>query len=201
MIAIVWARIYGCDCDLPLFVTAHGCQASSSALASGSEATGGGWSLLWSQPSYQKGIVPKALATPPAAGDRGHGGLVRADPDISADADPFTGILMELQELDSSGGVVGYQTLAEGGTSLASPLVAGIVAAAQQGQPKSFGFINPAIYKISKSAAFHDALPMTAKTPVNDRQALCDQYYCYSFEVTDFDVQSYKPPTSATYET
>jgi len=160
----------------------------------GIESTGGGWSLLWSQPSYQKGIVPKALATPPAAGDRGHGGLVRSDPDISADADPFTGILMELQELNSSGAVVGYMTQAEGGTSLASPLVAGIVAAAQQGQPKSFGFINPAIYKISKTAAFHDALPMTAKTPVNDRQALCDQYYCFAFEISDFDAQSYNLP-------
>ena len=160
----------------------------------GSEATGGGWSLLWSQPSYQKGIVPKALATPPAAGDRGRGGLVRADPDISADADPFTGILMELQELDSSGAVVGYETEVIGGTSLSSPLVAGIVAAAQQGQRKSFGFINPAIYKISKTAAFHDTLPMTAKTPVNDRQALCDQYYCFAFEISDFDVQSYNMP-------
>ena len=160
----------------------------------GSEATGGGWSLLWSQPSYQRGIVPKALATPPAAGDRGHGGLVRADPDISADADPFTGILMELQELDSTGAVVGYQTQDEGGTSLASPLVAGIVAAAQQGQPRPFGFINPAIYKIGKTAAFHDALPMTAKTPVNDRQALCDQFYCFAFEISNFDVQSYNMP-------
>ena len=160
----------------------------------GSEATGGGWSLLWSQPSYQKGVVPKALATPPTAGDRGHGGLVRADPDISADADPFTGILMELQELDSTGAVVGYETQDEGGTSLASPLVAGIVAAAQQGQPRSFGFINPAIYKIGKTAAFHDALPMTAKTPVNDRQALCDQFYCFAFEISNFDVQSYNMP-------
>ena len=160
----------------------------------GSEATGGGASLLWSQPSYQKGIVPKALATPPAAGDRGHGGLVRSDPDISADADPFTGFLTELQELDSSGAVVGYETEVIGGTSLSSPLVAGIVAAAQQGQRKSFGFINPAIYKISKTAAFHDTLPMTDKTPVNDRQALCDQYYCYYYEVTDFDVQSYNMP-------
>ena len=160
----------------------------------GSEATGGGWSLLWSQPSYQKGVVPKALATPPTAGDRGHGGLVRADPDISADADPFTGMLMELQELDSTGAVVGYETQDVGGTSLASPLVAGIVAAAQQGQPRSFGFINPAIYKIGKTAAFHDALPMTAKTPVNDRQALCDQFYCFAFEISNFDVQSYNMP-------
>jgi subtilase family serine protease len=160
----------------------------------GSEATGGGWSLLWSQPSYQKGIVPKALATPPAAGNRGNGGLVRADPDISADADPFTGILMELQELNSSGGVIGYMTQTEGGTSLASPLVAGIVAAAQQGQARPFGFTDPAIYKIGRTPAIHDALPMTAKTPVNDRQALCDQYYCFDFEITNFDVQSYNMP-------
>ena len=55
-------------------------------------ATGGGPSLLWAQPGYQQGVVPAELATAP--GNRG--GLVRSAPDISADADPFTGMAVGL---------------------------------------------------------------------------------------------------------
>ena len=50
-------------------------------------ATGGGPSLLWAQPAYQRGVVPRSLAASP--GNRG--GFVRTVPDISAIADPFTG--------------------------------------------------------------------------------------------------------------
>src|SRR5581483_9615656 len=55
-------------------------------------AAGGGPSLLWAQPGYQKGVVPASLATAP--GNRG--GKVRSVPDISADADPFTGMAVGL---------------------------------------------------------------------------------------------------------
>lgn len=150
-------------------------------------ASGGGPSLLWAQPAYQKGVVPKALATPP--GTRS-GGLVRSAPDISADADPATGMNILLQNLDQNGVVTGYVSGPVGGTSLASPLVAGMVAAAQQGQHKPFGFINPALYKLGKSA-YNNTLPVTAKTPVNYRQAACDPYYCGILAVFSFDDQSY----------
>lgn len=53
-----------------------------------------------------------------------------------------------------------------------------------------FGFINPAVYKISKTSAIHDALPVTSKTPVNERQAACDPYYCGYLLVFGLDVQS-----------
>ncbi len=69
-------------------------------------------------------------------------------------------------------------------------LVAGVVADAQQGQARPFGFIDPAIYTISKTPAIHDALPMTARTPVNDRQGVCDAFYCGILYVTDFDTTS-----------
>lgn len=148
-------------------------------------ATGGGPSLLWAQPSYQYGVVPESLATAP--GNRG--GLVRSAPDISADADPFTGMLVELQDLSDSGKVTGYEQDDFGGTSLAAPLVAGMVAAAQQGQKKAFGFLDPAIYKIGKTTAIHDAL-QASKSPVNDRQAVCDAFYCGILAVLAFDDQS-----------
>jgi subtilase family serine protease len=151
-------------------------------------ATGGGPSLLWAQPGYQKGVVPKALATPP--GTRA-GGPTRSAPDISADADPATGFLLLLQNLSHSGVVTGYTSESVGGTSISAPLVAAIVTAAQQGQARPFGFINPALYKIGNTAAINDALPLTAKTPVSYRQAACDPYYCGALEVLAFDDQSF----------
>jgi subtilase family serine protease len=149
-------------------------------------AAGGGPSLLWKQPAYQQGVVPKALATPP--GNRG--GLVRSAPDISADADPFTGVLILLQDLSASGSVTGYEDITVGGTSVAAPLVAGMVTAAEQGVKHPFGFIDPVLYRVSRTAAITDSLP-AAKYPLNDRQAACDAYYCGALGVLAFDDQSY----------
>lgn len=148
-------------------------------------AAGGGKSMLWAQPAYQKGKVPKALDTP--TGNRG--GLIRSDPDISADADPFTGINLYVQVLNNKGVVTGYQWEPVGGTSLASPLVAGIVAAAQQGQKLHFGFLDPALYKL-RAAAYADTLPLTKSVPVAYNGVACDPFYCNVLAVTQFDDQS-----------
>jgi subtilase family serine protease len=122
------------------------------------DAAGGGTSILFTQPSYQAGVVPASMATY-------QGQLDRAVPDISADADPNSGILQGI--------IVGrqgkYVTFVDGGTSLATPLVAGMVADAQQGQPASFGFINPLVYSLYGTSAFNDTLPVTASTPAVDR--------------------------------
>jgi subtilase family serine protease len=48
-------------------------------------AAGGGPSVLWKQPSYQRGVVPTALSRV-----AGKSGQYRSVPDISADADPAT---------------------------------------------------------------------------------------------------------------
>jgi subtilase family serine protease len=121
------------------------------------DAAGGGVSILYKQPSYQAGVVPASMATY-------QGQLDRALPDISADADPNSGILQGI--------IVGkqgkYETFVDGGTSLATPLVAGIVADAQQGQAASFGFINPLIYSLYGTSALNDTLPVTASTPAVD---------------------------------
>ncbi len=99
-------------------------------------AAGGGPSLLWAEPSYQDGVVPTALVTPP--GNRG--GTVRSVPDISADADPFTGAAVGyLTFHNKSGRPPTYSQFPIGGTSESAPLVAGMVAAAQQGQPARSG--------------------------------------------------------------
>ncbi len=52
--------------------------------------------------------------------------------------------------------------------------MAGIVAAAQQGQKKPFGFINPAIYKLAGTSAFFDPLPLTSHSPALFRGIECD---------------------------
>ena len=66
-----------------------------------------------------------------------------------------------------------------------------MVAAAQQGREKHFGFIDPVLYKMGKTSAIHDVLPVTSKTPVNDRQTECDPYYCGFAVIGEFDDQSY----------
>jgi subtilase family serine protease len=129
----------------------------------GRDAAGGGVSLLYSQPSYQAGIVPASMSTTSA------GAVDRAVPDISADADADSGILQGIIEVVNHKPV--YVTFDDGGTSLASPLVAGVIADASQGQAASFGFINPLLYSLSGTNAYNDPLPLSSSTPVLDQTA------------------------------
>ncbi len=148
-------------------------------------ASGGGASLLWAQPGYQRGGVPAALAT--ATGDRG--GLVRTVPDISADADGFTGMTVGMLSFDDQGNVTGYFEQSIAGTSLATLLVAGVVADAEQGQRRSFGFLNPALYKLAGTKAFDDVLPLSAKSNAAHRGVVCDASTCGLVLLTTFDDQ------------
>jgi subtilase family serine protease len=150
-------------------------------------AAGGGPSLLWAQPGYQRGVVPASLARAP--GNRG--GLVRALPDISADADPFTGLAVGLLSFNNQGVPTGYSETPYGGTSLAAPLVAGMVTAAEQGQHRTFGFLDPALYRLAGTSAVNDVLPLTAKTPSRYRGVACDVNQCGVLLLTQFDDQSY----------
>ena len=150
-------------------------------------AAGGGPSLLWAQPSYQRGVVPAWLAKAP--GNRP--GAVRAVPDISADADPFTGMNIGILTFDNKGNPNGFIMGDIGGTSLASPLVAGMVAAAEQGQRHPFGFLNPALYRLAGTSAIHDTPRITSKTPVRYRGTACDVAVCGALSLTTFDDESY----------
>jgi subtilase family serine protease len=110
---------------------------------------GGGVSQLFAEPSYQDGVVPSAVFT--AQGRTG-----RAVPDISAVADPNTGYLVgETQTFPD--GSVKYGEYRIGGTSLASPLVAGVMALANQAAGHSLGFVNPLLYSLAGTSAFKDA--------------------------------------------
>ncbi|MFC8196064.1 protease pro-enzyme activation domain-containing protein [Streptomyces sp. NPDC060006] len=111
---------------------------------------GGGTSATVKQPFYQRGVVPSALAK--ANGKQ----AMRTVPDISAIADPNTGFLVG-QTQTFPDGTQKYGEYRIGGTSLASPVIAGIQALAQQqrgGRP--IGFANPAIYDRYGTKLYHD---------------------------------------------
>jgi subtilase family serine protease len=122
-----------------------------------------------------------------APGSRG--GKVRSAPDISADADPFTGIAVGLLNFDSNGNPTSFFLTDIGGTSESSPLVGGIVMAAQQGH-RRFGFLNPALYKLHSTAALHEPLPVNSRSNPLFRGTLCGATFCGAELLTTFDDQS-----------
>lgn len=110
--------------------------------------SGGGVSRIFAEPSYQQGVVQKAVFN--AQGRTG-----RAVPDIAAVGDPNTGYIVgETQTFPD--GSVKYSEYRLGGTSLSSPLMAGIMALADQAKGSPHGFANPAFYSLAGSAAFTD---------------------------------------------
>jgi hypothetical protein len=111
--------------------------------------SGGGLSAYESEPSYQKGVVPTSITT-----------TQRAYPDVSMNADPYTGVpIYDSWDFGTSTPwVPGY----EGGTSLATPTWAGLIAIADQGrdlagQTSLDGATQtlPDLYKLP-STDFHD---------------------------------------------
>ena len=101
---------------------------------SDTSASAGGYSSLFRRPSYQEG-VPRM-------------GRMRGVPDVAADADSSTAITLTF-----SGGVL-YPAQ---GTSAATPLWAAVIALADQDAGQHLGFVNPAIYAIARSPAYHRA--------------------------------------------
>jgi len=112
-------------------------------------------------------------------------------PDISADADPFTGMAVGTMTLSSAGQPISYATMPTGGTSLSTPLIAAMVADAQQGMPRPFGFLNPALYRLAGTRAFHDPQPVTASTPSRYKAIACGVSDCGVLSLANFDDQSW----------
>jgi subtilase family serine protease len=118
-------------------------------------ASGGGVSTEYTQPFYQRGVVPSSLST------RLPGGTIsptpmRVEPDVSALADPSTGFLVGQTTLQPNGTTYAFSLSRIGGTSVAAPTFAGIEADAQQAAGHPLGFANPAIYARYGTRAFHD---------------------------------------------
>ena len=120
---------------------------------------GGGTAYDYAEPEYQVGVVPAALA---ARNSRITGEANRVEPDISVDGDPSTG--MKIGQTQAFANGVYYDEYRLGGTSLSSPLMAGIMAVADQAAGGPLGFINPLLYKLRGESpalapgAFYDVL-------------------------------------------
>jgi subtilase family serine protease len=125
--------------------------------------SGGGASRVFPQPAWQVGIVPSSIAQPsgftPAFTRPG-----RAVPDISAVGDPNTGMLIGQTQTFSTG--VQYDEYRIGGTSLSSPLMAGMFAVVQQLRGSNIGFANPLLYQFAGASVYHDVVPPAVATGV-----------------------------------
>jgi subtilase family serine protease len=102
------------------------------------DASGGGFSQLFTRPAYQDDV--------PGIGAN------RGVPDVAGDADPATGMTLAVNE---GGGK--YVFFSASGTSAAGPLWAALIALADQYAGRHLGLVNPAIYRIGRSADYHRA--------------------------------------------
>jgi subtilase family serine protease len=117
---------------------------------------GGGTSNQYAEPWYQEPVVPAEIAERAGTGERN-----RVIPDISMEGDPSTGMLVGETQAFADGTY--YDQYRIGGTSLSSPLFAGLMADADQAARGSLGFVNPLLYHLDSggqnSGAFYDVLP------------------------------------------
>jgi len=94
-------------------------------------ATGGGFSVVFSKPSYQTAAFA---------------GTFRGVPDVAGDADPETGYNI----------LVDGQNMVVGGTSAVAPLWAGLVVLMNQKLGRRLGFLNPLLYPINPPNGLRD---------------------------------------------
>jgi subtilase family serine protease len=97
--------------------------------------SGGGFSQIYPMPSYQQ-LLPREVQQ--QFTNR------RGVPDVSADADPNTGLPVYLDGQWSSAG----------GTSASTPIWAAMQAIANQMAGRPLGFINPGLYKLATSTSY-----------------------------------------------
>lgn len=102
---------------------------------------GGGQSVYLEKPAWQKALV----------------GTGRLLPDVSAVADPFTGVIIVTPNDEGSASVVEVV----GGTSVSSPVFSGIWALADQQAGASLGQAAPIISRMP-AGALHDIVPIAA---------------------------------------
>lgn len=103
--------------------------------ALGIGASGGGFSVLYDEPSYQQGAI--------------HGGKQRGVPDVSYTAAVLHGVLtfIDIPGLTGPGGAF----VLFGGTSVGSPQWSAILSIADQKAGYDLGFINKALYQIGQA--------------------------------------------------
>ena len=125
-------------------------------------AGGGGISSFWTMPSYQSSAAASLnVFNASSSGSPCHatsGGYCREVPDVSADADPYTGHLIYYNGAGTvSGAPSGWVGI--GGTSAAAPLWAALLAltdASRACNGTPIGFANPVLYRAAGNAYASD---------------------------------------------
>jgi subtilase family serine protease len=118
--------------------------------------SGGGFSHVFSRPSYQAGTLPAGSTSIPSSS--------RGVPDIAFQASAGTGALVYLSlPPDGNGSNIGETGWYDiGGTSLSCPQWAGLIAIADQINKEKYGqtglgLINPALYKLASDPSKYAA--------------------------------------------
>jgi subtilase family serine protease len=142
--------------------------------------SGGGTSRIFAQPWYQAGVVPSSMSQ-----IYGNATPMRVIPDVSALGDPNTGMLIgETQTFPD--GTAKYSEYRIGGTSLASPLFAGVMADVQASRGSVIGFANPLLY--AATSAYNDIVPVSKLAVVrSDFANLVDASNGYVASVRSID--------------
>lgn len=144
----------------------------------------GGTSQLFAQPWYQRGVVPDADAL--ANGST----PMRTLPDISAIGDPNTGFAVGETQTFADGTY--YDQYRIGGTSLSSPMEAGLIAVGSQYAHRTLGFVNPLYYEMVGTSAVHDT--KAPKVPLaqvrTDYVNGVDASGGYKYQLQTLDVQT-----------
>src|SRR5712691_670143 len=125
---------------------------------------GGGVSTAYAQPWYQKLVVPRSLAL--AAPEGTATTPMRVVPDVAALADPSTGIAVGETLFGPNNSPEKFYLSRIGGTSVASPIFAGIEADAQQAARHPLGFANPVIYLLAAGNKFTRAFQGVTDHPL-----------------------------------
>jgi subtilase family serine protease len=133
----------GAKCGSATFNAAHAAEVAWTF-------SGGGFSHVFSRPSYQNTLPANSTPIPSSA---------RGVPDIAFQASAGTGALVYLSlppdGNDSNINQTGWYDI--GGTSLSTPQWAGLVAIADQLNGGGLGQINPALYKLASQPAKYAA--------------------------------------------
>jgi subtilase family serine protease len=127
--------------------------------------SGGGYSILFSRPSFQNSLPPGSTYVGSSVGAPGPNSNMRGVPDIAFQASSGTGplVYMSLPGTKNSGaGCSGADPCSTGwyvvgGTSCSAPQWAGLVAIADQMAGKDLGYINPALYQIASDPSKYAA--------------------------------------------
>ncbi len=130
---------------------------NSSSMSAG--VTGGGFSAIWAEPTWQQAAAAPAQTSAAAAGQlscpaAASGGYCRGVPDISANADPYTGYIIYLTQnvTNPTTNTTSPELTASpwGGTSAAAPLWAAVTAlinASPACNAHNLGPMNPLLYQ------------------------------------------------------